>query len=191
MSVSAQLYYHRNFQKTYYPEISVQSPGSNRAERPAYCDFLNAIDCVFIANTILGSLAKGSWLAAKLCYQMPVYLCNNFTLKIKSSLSAARLRDRLHHPQCKEPSYGIANPRSAVRQRELSVACYQYKTAVYLTTNFFTSITAGTKSMPAVFVFPVLQRIIFNRKKPWHNTTAIKNCLISHNHQRHFPYRYL
>ena len=130
MSVSAQLYYHRNFQKTYYPEISVQSPGSNRAERPAYCDFLNAIDCVFIANTILGSLAKGSWLAAKLCYQMPVYLCNNFTLKIKSSLSAARLRDRLHHPQCKEPSYGIANPRSAVRQRELSVACYQYKNVI-------------------------------------------------------------
>ena len=31
--------------------------------------------------------------------------------------------------------------------------------------------------MPAVFVFPVLQRIIFNRKKPWHNTTAIKNAL--------------
>ena len=46
MSVSIQLQYHRNFQKTHYPEISVQPPGSNRAERPAYCDFLNAIVCV-------------------------------------------------------------------------------------------------------------------------------------------------
>ena len=31
VSVSVQLHYHRNFQKTHYPEISVQSPGSNRA----------------------------------------------------------------------------------------------------------------------------------------------------------------
>ena len=31
MSVSLQLHCHRNFQKTYYPEISVQSPGSDRA----------------------------------------------------------------------------------------------------------------------------------------------------------------
>ena len=41
-----QLHYHRNFQKTHYPEISVQSPGSNRAERPAYGGFSNAIVCV-------------------------------------------------------------------------------------------------------------------------------------------------
>ena len=31
VSVSEQLHYHRNFQKTHYPKISVQSPGSNRA----------------------------------------------------------------------------------------------------------------------------------------------------------------
>ena len=31
VSISVQLHYHRNFQKTHYPEISVQSPGSNRA----------------------------------------------------------------------------------------------------------------------------------------------------------------
>ena len=46
MSISVQLHYHRNFQKTHYPEISVQSPGSNRAERPAYDSFLNATVCV-------------------------------------------------------------------------------------------------------------------------------------------------
>ncbi len=31
VSTSVQLHCHRNFQKTHYPEISVQSPGSNRA----------------------------------------------------------------------------------------------------------------------------------------------------------------
>ena len=41
-----QLNYHRNFQKTHYPKISVQSPGSDRAERPAYSGFSNAIVCV-------------------------------------------------------------------------------------------------------------------------------------------------
>ena len=46
VSKSVQLHYHRNFQKTHYPEISVQSPGSNRAERPAYDRIWNAIDCV-------------------------------------------------------------------------------------------------------------------------------------------------
>ena len=41
-----QLHYHRNFQKTYYPKISVQSPGSDRAELPAYSGFSNTIVCV-------------------------------------------------------------------------------------------------------------------------------------------------
>ena len=31
VSISVQLHCHRNFQKTHYPKISVQSPGSNRA----------------------------------------------------------------------------------------------------------------------------------------------------------------
>ena len=51
-----QLHCHRNFQKTHYPKISVQSPGSNRAERPAYCDFLNAIVCVSYRQHLFGGV---------------------------------------------------------------------------------------------------------------------------------------
>ena len=115
VSISVQLHYHRNFQKTHYPEISVQSPGSNRASASRLRRlFKRNLLCVLSPTPHYGRRGERSGKREPRGRKPKGRGESAFLspLGLSPSFIAATLLNR------------IANPRSAVRQTELSEACF-------------------------------------------------------------------